>query len=114
MNPQLFYDEVTEIGHLLLAGEKKLSKGADMFLERVIELLMQSEVELDKERCFVRAQKGGNLVQDCWLDENQEIPGIRAFQEDRMIPNLNVPGEGRFHREGQAGFYFAAEVETAG
>jgi hypothetical protein len=113
MLPELFYDEVLEKGRSLLLGEEKLSDRAAEFLDQVISFLRESEVELDTDDGFIRAQKGGDLVENCWLDENQEISGIRAFQEVRMIPDLSFCGEGRFHRKGEAGFYFAAEVDTA-
>ena len=112
MDPELFYDEVVENGHLLLSGEAKLSENAEEFLVRVIQLLMETECELDKDHCLVRAQVDGDLVQDCYLD-GEERPGIRAFQEARMIPNLSFCGKGRFHRKDEPGFYFAAEVKTA-
>lgn len=108
MTAEQFQEEVLNNGHLVLSGEAKLSKGAGEFLDRVIDILTESEVSIEDDRCLFRAQEGGDLVRDCYLDE-QEISGIRAYQEERMVPDLSFCGEGRFHRKGEAGFYFADE-----
>jgi hypothetical protein len=60
-----------------------------------------------------RVQPGFDEVDDCQLQEEQPIPGIQAYSQERMIPKKPECGAGRFHVNGEAAFYFSAEVETA-
>ena len=81
------------------------------FLDHALALL-SGHVEVWEEGIpLFRAQVGGDLVADCYLDD-QERPGIRAFDSGRMIPVRSEDG-GRFHFKDESSFYFSAEMETA-
>lgn len=107
MDPVEFYKMVVKDRRYNLPPEGVL------FIDRVVELLGEHARILEKESIWHRAQLGGVDLEDVFAVEGQKIPGIRAYYEERMIPDPSKCGDGRCNVKGQAVFYFTREVETA-
>lgn len=106
MSPDAFYELVTTDRRFSLPPE------AIAFLDRIIFLL--GEGVLEKDKVLFRAQLGGDFMEDCNLDENQEIQGVQAFPAKRMFPDADKCKDGqRFSIEGMPALYFSSKKETA-